>query len=160
MEGYEVITPDDEIVGRVVKRRPDYLIVEHGLLRKTRHAIPASTVEVDRGAKKVRTSFSKEIIKASPKVENGSLDEEAVAAHYGLGGDSTAPATEGYGATEPADPARSAEQDAISEGIEPGPQERARIQKGESASGLPEESPALLGDRLAGIDEKNQERRD
>lgn len=117
MEGYEVVTPDEDTVGHVVERKGDYLIVEHGLLRKSRHAVPWSTVEIDDAEQKARTSLSKELIVTSPKLENGSLDEQAVAAHYGLGADRTAPATEGYGVTEPTDPARSAEHDAVSAGI-------------------------------------------
>ena len=105
MEGYEVVTPDEDTVGHVVERRGDYLIVEHGALRKSRHAIPWSAVEIDNAEQKVRTSLSKELIVTSPKLENGSLDEQEVAAHYGLGADTTAPATEGYGVTEPTDPA-------------------------------------------------------
>jgi hypothetical protein len=40
MEGYEVISSDDRKVGRVVEVKGDNVIVEHGLLRKTRQAIP------------------------------------------------------------------------------------------------------------------------
>ena len=38
-------------------------------------------------------------------------------------------------------------------------EERARMREGDEQSGLPESSPALLGDRLAGIDEREQEER-
>jgi len=38
MEGYEVITSDEHKAGRVVEVKGDSLIVEHGLLRKTRRA--------------------------------------------------------------------------------------------------------------------------
>jgi hypothetical protein len=40
MEGFEVIGTDDRKVGEVVAAEGDVLIVEAGLLRKTRHAIP------------------------------------------------------------------------------------------------------------------------
>ena len=40
MEGYEVITSDEHKLGSVVEVKGDNLIVERGLLRKTRHAIP------------------------------------------------------------------------------------------------------------------------
>jgi len=139
MEGYEVVTSDEDTVGHVVERKGDYLIVEHGVLRKSRHAVPWSTVEIDDAEQKARTSLSKELIVTSPKLENGSLDEQAVAAHYGLGADTTAPATEGYGVTEPTDPARSAERDALSAGMEPGAQERARAQKE-----MPRQGPELV----------------
>ena len=42
MEGYDVVTHDDEKVGTVAGSG-DYLIVEHGLLRKTKHALPRSS---------------------------------------------------------------------------------------------------------------------
>ena len=148
MEGYEVVRPDEDTVGHVVERRGDYLIVEHGALRKSHHAIPWSTVEIDNAEQKVRTSLSKKLIVTSPKLENGSLDEREVAAHYGLGADRTAPATEGYGVTEPTDPARSAERDAVSAGMEPGTQERARVQKE-----MPRQGPELLDVRRTRTDE-------
>ncbi|HEX9351180.1 MAG TPA: hypothetical protein VF877_07905 [Gaiellaceae bacterium] len=151
MEGYEVVTPDEDTVGHVVERKGDYLIVEHGLLRKSRHAVPWSTVEIDDAEQKARTSLSKELIATSPKLENGSLDEQAVAAHYGVGADRTAPATEGYGVTEPADPARSAEHDAVSAGLEPGTQDRARIQKE-----MPRQGPELLDARPTRTDEGDE----
>ena len=80
MEGYEVVTPDEDTIGRVVERKGDYLIVEHGVLRKSRHAVPWSTVEIDDAEQRARTSLSKEFIETSPKLENGSLDEQAIAA--------------------------------------------------------------------------------
>jgi hypothetical protein len=151
MEGYEVVTPDEETVGQVVERKGDYLIVEHGVLRKSRHAVPWSTVEIDSAEQKARTSLSKELIVTSPKLENGSLDKQALAAHYGLGADRTAPATEGYGVTDPTDPARSAERDAVSAGMEPGTQERARVRKE-----MPRQGPELLDVRRTRIDEGDE----
>jgi hypothetical protein len=148
MEGYELVTPDEDTVGHVVERRRDYLIVERGVLRKSRHAVPWSMVEIDEADKKARTSLSKELIETSPKLEDGSLDEPAVAAHYGLGADTTAPATEGYGATDRTDPARSAEDDAVSAGVEPSAQERARVRQE-----TPGEGPELLDVRRTRTDE-------
>jgi type II secretory ATPase GspE/PulE/Tfp pilus assembly ATPase PilB-like protein len=60
----------------------------------------------------------KELIESSPKLDNGSFDEEALAEHYGLGAASTAPGTEGYGRTWPTDPARSAEVEGVREAEE------------------------------------------
>ena len=40
MEGYDVVTFDDEKVGTVAGESGDYLIVEHGLIRKSKHALP------------------------------------------------------------------------------------------------------------------------
>ena len=79
----------------MVERKGNYLIVEHGVFRKSRHAIPWPTVEIDNAEQKARASLSKELIVTSPKLENGSLDEQEVAAHYGLGADTTAPGHRG-----------------------------------------------------------------
>jgi len=150
MEGDEVVTPDEDTVGQVVGRKSDYLIVEHGVLRKSRQAVPWSTVEIDNAEQKARTSLSKELIVTSPKLENGSLDEREVAAHYGLGADTTAPATEGYGVTEPTDPARSAERDAVSAGMAWDAGARP------SSEGDAETGPELLGVRRTRTDEGDE----
>jgi hypothetical protein len=104
---------------------------------------------VDEGAKVVLMTVTKDIFCDSPKVENGSLDEQAVREHYGLSF-ATAP-----------DPSGTAEVDAAREGIETGPQERARIRDeiDRSDSRLPDESPALLGDRVSSVDEREQQER-
>jgi hypothetical protein len=61
-------------------------------------------------------------------------------------------------ATEP-DPPGTAEVDAAHQGVETGPQERSRIrdEMDRSESGLPDESPALLGDRISSVDEREQQ---
>ena len=131
MEGYDVVTIEDEKVGKVVDTHGDNLIVEQGTIRKSKHALPRTFAEVDEGEKVVRMTVSKEIFCDSPKV-NGEVDENAIALHYGLAEDSEAPATEGYDETTPAE------------------QERAQAREqlgGETDQGVPEESPALLGDR-------------
>jgi hypothetical protein len=88
-------------------------------------------------------------------------DDERTPEEETVGNDPDAPATEGYGESEPGDPARSAEDDAHAAGMESGQEERARLQKGDRGSGLPADSPGLLGgDRLAGIDEEEQQQRD
>jgi hypothetical protein len=38
MEGYDVVTIDDKKMGTVVEEPGDFLIVEHGMLRKSRRA--------------------------------------------------------------------------------------------------------------------------
>jgi hypothetical protein len=40
MEGFEVLTSDDCKYGHVVDVRAGRLIVEHGTLRKSKHAVP------------------------------------------------------------------------------------------------------------------------
>jgi hypothetical protein len=149
MEGFEVKTVDDEKIGHVVDASDEFLIIEHGHLRKTRHALPREFADVDEGVKIVLMTVTKDIFFDSPRVEDGSLDEQAVREHYGLSF-ATAP-----------DPSGTAEVDAAREGIETGPQERARIRDeiDRSDSGLPDESPALLGDRVSSVDEREQQER-
>ncbi|HEU6444226.1 MAG TPA: hypothetical protein VFL61_04120 [Gaiellaceae bacterium] len=113
MNGYELITAvDDKRWGTVVGQEDDYVVVEHGTLRKHRYAVPKASLAVDENAREVRTTLSGELIGESPTVDDG-FDREAVARHYGLG-------------------------DIGEAGVE-------------STSGLPDESPALLGDRLSDV---------
>jgi hypothetical protein len=135
MEGYEVITSDEQQAGRVVEVKGDNLIVEHGLLRKTRHAVPRAFADADESEQVVRLTITSELLEASPKVEDGSVDERAVAQHYGLAAGEPAPETQGYGELTPDDPARSAEQEELRTGVEPAPARRARIREGESEAG-------------------------
>jgi|SRR5919204_5931565 hypothetical protein len=130
MEGYEVITSDEQKVGHVVGVEGTNLIVEHGLVRKTRQAIPTTFAHTDEAEQVVRVSVSKDIVDNSPKIENGSIDERAVAEHYGLVEAEAAPETAGYGDVVPDDPARSAEQEELRTGIEPAAQRRAEIREG------------------------------
>ena len=58
--------------------------------------------------------------------------------------------------TGPGDPARSSEEQAQRAGVEPAVEERARIREEEPEI---EESPALLGDRMAGVEERGREDR-
>lgn len=149
MEGYDVVTTEDEKVGKVVGTHGDYLIVESGTLMKSKHLLPQTFADVDEGAGVVRTSIAKAMIVDSPKV-NGETDETAIAEYYGLAAGSTAPPTEGYGETVADDPAIGSETQAERAGVTPAPQERAeaREQLGDEIQpGVPEESPALLGDR-------------
>jgi hypothetical protein len=147
MEGFEVKTVEDEKIGHVVGESGDFLIVEHGHLRKAKHALPREFADVDASARVVLMTVPKEVFSDSPKVENGSLDEQAVREHYGLSF-----------ATEP-DPPGTAEADAVRAGVETGPQERSRIrdEMDRAESGLPDESPGLLGDRVSSVDEREQQ---
>lgn len=154
MEGYDVITADDEKVGSVAGTSGDYLIVEHGLIRKSKNALPREFAHVDDEAKLVRITVGKEIFLDSPELD-GELDERAVREHYGLA-PSESPGTEGYGVTGPGDPARSSEEQALRDGIEPTGEQRARIRTEEPAL---EESPGLLGDRMADVEEQRREER-
>lgn len=129
MDGYDFITMvDDKRWGTVVGESGEYVIVEHGTLRKHRYAVPKASIEVDEPAREVRTTLSGELIGESPPVDDG-FDGEAVARHYGLG--DTSELAGGETATE----------------------QRARIREGsaESTDAMPDESPALLGDRLSDV---------
>jgi hypothetical protein len=65
VEGYEVFGSDDGKVGEVVAVESGLLIVERGLLRKSRHAVPAAFAHSDDGQRVVRLSISKEIVDES-----------------------------------------------------------------------------------------------
>ena len=119
MEGFEVVTSDDCKIGHVVEVRDGHLIVEHGLLKKTRHAVPETFAHTSDGEQVVRLSVSKEIVESSPKLENGSIDTQAVAEHFGLAESTPAPETEGYGEFLPDDPAPSADQELLRAGGQP-----------------------------------------
>ena len=131
MEGYEVITSDDQKLGSVVAVKGDNLIVERGLLRKSQYAIPTVFAEEDGHEQVVRLTITEEIVDGSPKLDDGEVDERAVAEHYGLAAGDPAPETQGYGDLRPDDPARSAEQDQLRAGAEPAAQQRAQMREGE-----------------------------
>lgn len=146
MEGYDVVTTEDEKLGHVVGTHGDNLIVEQGMLRKSKHALPREFAAIDDAEKVVRISVTKDVFCNSPKLADGEVDERAIAEYYGLSF-ATAP-----------DPPGHAEQDAVRAGVPAAPEERLNVREDEGA-GLPAESPALLGDRLAGVDERDQQER-
>ena len=85
MEGYEVITSDDEKLGQVAGVENGYLLVEHKHLLKVRHhAIPLAFAHAEDAEKIVRLSVSKTLIEDGPEVKDGEFDRQAVAEHYGL----------------------------------------------------------------------------
>jgi hypothetical protein len=135
MEGYEVVGSDERKLGHVVAVDGEFLIVEEGRLRKTKHAIPKAFAHADDQEGVVRLTVSKELVEESPPLKNGDLDRRAVAEHFGLAAGYGEPETKGYGEVTPDDPAWSAEQQELRTGVEPAAQERARIQKGESEAG-------------------------
>jgi hypothetical protein len=154
MDGYDFITAvDDKKWGTVVGRQNGYVIVEHGTLRKHRFAVPDESVDVDENAREVRTSLSGELIGESPKVDDG-FDRDAIARHYGLV-DTT---VEYESAAD--DPARGPEYQEQRAGVESSVEERARIREGsaDATDAMPDESPALLGDRLSDVREDEPKR--
>jgi hypothetical protein len=155
MEGYDVVTVDDHKIGRVVGESGQFLIVEQGALLKSKHPLPREFAHVDESERQVRVTVPKEIVADSPKVDDD-FDEQAAAEYYGLA-PSPGPGTEGYGTSDAGDPSRSSEEEAVRQGMVPAEEQRARIREGDEQSGLPGSSPALLGDRVAGIDEREQQ---
>jgi hypothetical protein len=135
VEGFDVIGSDDGKVGTIVAVDHDLLIVEGGLVRKTRHAVPVVFAE-EADDRTVRLTVSKELVVDSPDVKDGEIDRRAVAQHYGLAEGYDSPETEGLGETTADDPAWSADEEAQRIGVEPPAQQRARIREGDSEAGL------------------------
>jgi len=152
MEGFEVVTSDDCKLGHVTTVQDGHLVIEHGLLKKTKHAIPATFAYADESEQTVRLSVSKEIVESSPKLDNGSIDTQAVAEHFGLAEGTTAPDTEGYGEMLPDDPARTADQDLLRAGEEPADQQRAKTRERglEPERDTESATPGYLSDRSPG----------
>ena len=67
MEGFDVVTSDDCKIGHVAEVRDRHVIVEHGLLKKTRHAVPETFVHTADGEQVVRLSVSKEIVETAER---------------------------------------------------------------------------------------------
>src|SRR5689334_3654315 len=133
MEGYEVIGSDDHKIGTIVAVEEDLLIVEGGLVRKTRHAVPVVFAEQgDDHA--VRLTLAKDIVTDSPAV-NDDLDRQAIAEYYGLAEGYEDPETQGDGELVADDPALSAEQEGRAAGVEPAAERRARIREGHRQAG-------------------------
>ena len=147
MVGYDVITSDEKKVGRVADVHGDNLIVEHGTLLKRKHAIPMTFAHSDESEQVVRVSIPKEIVEASPKIENGSIDRKAIAMHYGLAEGFEAPETEGYGDVVADDPARSAAEQELRSGLDPADAQRARMREEglEAGNDSVPPSPGVLG---------------
>jgi hypothetical protein len=143
VEGYDVITSDEHKLGHVVGTIGDNVVVEHGTLRKTKHAVPKTFAHVDDGEKVVRLTVSKDIVEESPKLNGDEPDERAIAEHYGLAAGYEDPETLGDGELLPDDPAWSAEEEALRTGVPTAEQERLRAREGD----VTPESPGLLGER-------------
>jgi hypothetical protein len=136
MEGYEVITSDDEKLGQVAGVESGYLIVQsRHLLKERQHAVPLAFAHAEDVDKVVRLSVSKTLIEDGPEVKDGEFDRQATAEHYGLAEGAVAPETQGDGDLLPDDPALSAEQEGLRLGIEPEAERIARIHKGDEEPG-------------------------
>ena len=73
MKGYEVISVnDDKSIGHVSGRVGDFLIVEHGHLRKSHNPLPLEFAEVDEANNRVMTMLAHDIVYDAPSVKMGS----------------------------------------------------------------------------------------
>jgi hypothetical protein len=137
MNGYDMVTVDDDKIGTVVGTHGEYLIVESGVLRKSRHAVPTTFAHPIEEDNLVRVSVSKQIVADSPALHDDEFDEIAVAQHYGLASGYEQPETEGDGDVLPDDPADSATVDGLRHGIEPADKQRAEVREGRHDAAMP-----------------------
>jgi len=151
VEGYDVVTTADESAGRVVAVVDDFLIVEQGHLRKTRHPVPIEFAHPRDAEQVVCLTVPKEVLQDAPTADGEDFDRQAVAEYYGLAEGYAAPETEGLGELEPHETAWSAEHESAA--VEPAAKERAEIRESLRPEGRNEvfESPALLGERDAEV---------
>ena len=143
MEGYAVITSDECKLGHVVGTIGDNVVVEHGTLRKTKHAVPRAFVHADDAEEVVRLTITKELVEESPKLNGDEPDQQAIAEYYGLAEGYEEPETLGDGELLRDDPAWSAEEQELRTGVPTAEQERLRAREGD----VTPESPGLLGER-------------
>jgi hypothetical protein len=83
MEGYAVVTADDEGIGRVVGIEREFMIVEVGRLRRVRRPVPLAFVHPDDGARLVRITVPRHGLQRAPRVR-AAFDPQAAAAYYGV----------------------------------------------------------------------------
>ena len=151
MRGYEVVTSDDRVVGKVLYLRHGFLIVESGRVRKTRHPVPREFVHVVDEAAKAFVTVPRRILMDAPKADrNGHFDRSEAARHFGLAESYLQPPAAGEGEALPHDPAWGADRDSIAAGPPAPEHRRAEIRK-RMRPGFPDEhhhsSTALFGDR-------------
>ena len=135
MEGYDVLTSDDDKVGRVVGRRGAVPVVETGHLLKrstrSRRRSPTRTRRSASSGSRSRGTSSHD----SPKVSDDDFDEAEVASTTASQRatrrrrPSRPPAS-----SSPTIPAISAEQEGARHGIEPAEQRRAEIRENREAT--------------------------
>jgi hypothetical protein len=137
MNGYDMVTVDDDKIGTIVGTHGDYLIVESGTLRKSRHAVPTTFAHPLDDEGLVRVTLSKEIVSDSPALHDDEFDEVAIAQHYGLASGYEQPETQGDGVVLPDDPAESAVVEGMRHGVEPADKQRAEIREGRHDASVP-----------------------
>ncbi len=85
MRGYEVVTSDQRVVGRVADVRDGYLIVEAGRLHKSRRPVPREFIHAVDEAAKVFVTVPRRVLHDAPEVDRkGHFDLHEAARHYGL----------------------------------------------------------------------------
>ena len=145
MEGFDVLTFDGDKAGTIVGRQGAYLVVEQGVIFKHRRALPEIFATVDETERVVRTTLSRELLEGAPELD-GTVDEQAVALHFGLASGEDEPETLGYGDVAPDDPAWSAQHDGRRSGLASGDEQRVRIQQHQRAGEGPNDAaPRRLG---------------
>jgi hypothetical protein len=97
----------------------------------------------------VRLSVSKEIVESSPKLENGSIDTQAVAEHFGWRKGRRLRRWRGRRPVAD-DPAHGADQDILRAGGQPADQERAEIREGGLDADQDGTTTGYLSDRVPG----------
>jgi hypothetical protein len=151
MEGYTVVTSDDEKVGHVIGEVGDNLIVERGHVMKSRHPLPRAFAHAIDDEQVVRTTVSKSVLEDAPKVnaDGSDLDALEVARHYGLAAGDASPETLGYGSVDPDDPAQGIEADRAASGMPTPEEERVRAREHLRSAGgeTAPPSPGFLGSR-------------
>jgi len=149
MRGYDVVTSDDRVVGRVIDVRNGFLIVESGRLRRSRRPVPREFVHAVDEAAKAFVTVPRRVLMDAPKVDKqGKFDRAAAAAHFGLAESYLQPPTEGESFAH--DPAWGSDRDSIAAG-RPAPEHRRAEMRRHMRPGFPDEhhssSTALFGDR-------------
>jgi hypothetical protein len=151
MRGYDVVTSDDRVVGRVIDVRNGFLIVESGRIRRSRRPVPREFVHAVDEAAKAFVTVPRRVLMDAPKVDKqGKFDRAAAAAHFGLAESYLQPPTEGEGESLAHDPAWGSDRDSIAAG-RPAPEHRRAEMRRHMRPGFPDEhhssSTALFGDR-------------
>jgi hypothetical protein len=158
MRGYEVVTSDDRVVGRVADVRDGYLIVESGRLRKTLRPVPREFVHAVDEAAKAFVTVPRRVLMDAPELDrHGNFDRRAAARHFGLAESYIQAPTEGRGDTLGHDPAWGPDRDAAASPEHRRAEIRKHLRPGYADQHRPT-SPALLGDRH--IDQRRVKRED
>src|SRR5206468_6409131 len=84
VRGYDVKSADGRRVDRVLGVRGDFVVVKLGRLPGSRRPVPLEFVHPDDVERVVRITVPRAVLRGAPEV-NGTLDERAAAAHYGVG---------------------------------------------------------------------------